>query len=82
MIQAFRRFFRIDQYSTNEKLTASFLKRAGKLAKTGKAQVYFGGYKVLELMLTEADDDVFILVLKGSKIQKPKELKQWFSDYK
>jgi len=81
-IQWFRQKFGLDPQLSDEQLYCAFLKKSSKLASLGKAEIYTGGYKVLEKMLGNSEDHVFILVIKGSKIQKPKELKEWFKDYK
>lgn len=81
-IQWIRQKFNLDPNLSNEQLNCIFLKKSSKLASLGKAEVYNAGYKVLEQLMSDEDSYLFILVIKGSKIQKPKKLKEWFRDYK
>lgn len=82
LIQWIRDKLHLDPHLTQNELYFEFLRTASKLARKGKVMLYKGGYKTLEEVMYDPENHVFILVVQGRKIAKPKELREWFRDYK
>ena len=82
LIQWLRDRFGLSVELSSSQLNEEFLKRAAKLAKKKKVEIFMGGPKVLADALTDPKDYAFIVVIKASKIQRPKQLRQWFKDIK
>lgn len=82
VIQWFRKFFGLDPHLTQRQVYNRLLKKMATLASRGKVLIYKGGHRTLEEALFDPDNYVFIVIVQGKKFNKPKELKEWFQDYK
>jgi hypothetical protein len=51
-------------------------------ASKGKVLIIKGGYRALEEAMFDPDNHVFIVIVQGKKFNKPKELREWFKEYK
>lgn len=69
------------ELNTNEQ-TISFLQKTTKLAKKRKVEIFFGSREAINDLLLDPNNYVYLLVLKGTKFNKPKHLKQWFMEFK
>lgn len=81
-LQWFRDRFGLDPHLSQSQVYCEFLKRASRLASRGKASIRMGGYRNLEEAMFEPKDHVFILTVHGSKIKRPREVREWFKDFK
>jgi hypothetical protein len=81
-IQWLRNKFGLNPHLTQNQVYCAILKKATSLASKGKVLIYKGGHRTLEEALFEKDNHVFILIIEGKKIKKPKALREWFKDYK
>lgn len=82
LLQWFRDRLGLDPRMSKEQLYAEMLTRAARLARRGKVEVLQGGYRALESAMYDHKNHVLIVVVKGRKIKRPKELLQWFQDFK
>jgi len=82
LIQWFRDKLHLDPHLTQGQLYYEFLQTASKLAKKDKVLIYKGGPRVLEEALFDPENHVFILVVQGRKIKKPREVREWFKEFK
>ena len=81
-IQWFRNKFGLDSHLSQNQVYHKLLQVSAKMARKGKAFVYQGGHRTLEKALFDPENHVFILVVQGKKFKKPKDLEEWFRDYK
>jgi len=82
LLQWFRSRLGLDPRLSERQVYERLLKVAARMAGKGKAVVLQGGHRTLEEALFDPENHVFILVVQGKKFKKPKELKEWFRDYK
>jgi hypothetical protein len=80
LIQRIRQLCGLDPKLTRQQLNVVMLKKTVKMAERGHAEIWTAGYKTLERALADQDNHVFLLVINGRYIPKPKPLEDWFEE--